>query len=447
MVNVIKKVPVPEVPLDRLLLPFTRFRQIQAGSGILLLACVAAALVWVNSPWGHTYAELWETELSFGFGKYALAKSLLHWINDGLMAVFFFVVGLEIKREMLAGELASPRRAAFPVIAALGGMLVPALLYIALNGSSGAAHGWGIPMATDIAFALGVLSLVRSPATAMLTLFLTALAIADDLGAVVVVAAFYTSDISWVSLAVGGGFLAVMVVANRSGVRHPVAYALLGIGLWVAFLESGIHPTIAGVLAAMTIPASRRIDTKEFLKRAEGHLKKFERAEGHKAAAKQVEAIQALQSTTQEATSPLHRLEDQMHPWVAYAIMPVFALANAGVVLTGNFGDTITNSAAVGVIVGLVVGKPLGIVVFSWLAVRLGLARMPSGTTWWGVIGIGCIGGIGFTMSLFITGLAFDDAALTQAAKVGILVASVASATIGLVVLRMVGRSAARKVS
>jgi NhaA family Na+:H+ antiporter len=372
--------PISPTPAERLLHPFQEFSQKEASGGILLLICTVVALLWANSPFAGSYIHVWQTKLAIGIGDMALAKPLLLWINDGLMAIFFFVVGLEIKREVLVGELASFRQAALPLVAAVGGMLVPALIYILFNRGGPGAPGWGIPMATDIAFALGVLALLGKRAPVSLKVFLTALAIVDDIGAVLVIALFYTAEISWVSLAVAVGFLCLLVVVNRLGVRHPLVYAILGIGLWVAFLKSGVHATVAGVWLAMTIPSKARINSQEFVAHSRAFLSDFERASAGQAAINEPQqaALQALEATVQHAEAPLQRMEHTLHPWVAYCIMPIFALANAGVALDGGFSAAFTHPISLGVAAGLVIGKQLGITSFVWLAVKAKLADLPS---------------------------------------------------------------------
>ena len=427
-------------PRIRLILrPFQEFARRSTAGGILLLASAIIALLWANSPWGHLYEQLWHTEIAIVLGGFHLEEDLLHWINDGLMAIFFLFVGLEIKREVLIGELASVRRAALPLVAAAGGMLVPAGLYIAVNGGTEGARGWGIPMATDIAFALGIMALLGRRVPLSLKVFLVALAIVDDIGAVLVIAVFYTSELSLMHLAAGAVFLLLLLGANRAGFRHPLPYIVLGLGLWVAFLESGVHATVAGVLLALTIPSSIRMNTRDFLTQGRAFLDSFERAgvsaqkrhmqDGHRA------AVYALESACEYVESPMQRLEHALYPWVTYLIMPVFGLANAGVVLSGNLGATVTHSVSLGVIVGLVVGKQGGITLFSWLAIRLGVASLPRGVTWRQLYGAAWLGGIGFTMSIFIANLAFGGTALLPIAKMGILLASLTAGTVGWFIL------------
>ncbi|HEX2035187.1 MAG TPA: Na+/H+ antiporter NhaA [Chloroflexota bacterium] len=430
--------------------PFRKFAHQEASGGVLLLLCTVLALVWANSPWADGYAALWHTPVTVGVGGFELSEDLLHWINDGLMAVFFFVVGLEIKRELLVGELASPRRAALPIAAAVGGMLVPAALYALLNAGTEGARGWGVPMATDIAFALGVLALLGSRVPVALKVFVTALAVVDDIGAVLVIALFYTPSLVWPALMWAAACLAGLVALNRLGVRRPLPYGLLGVALWLATFQSGIHATVAGVLLAITIPARSRIDAGSFAARGQALLDVFRGASpaaspGAPAVAvvgeEQLAAVGALEEACEQVQTPLQRLEHSLHPWVAFGIMPVFALANAGVALGAQAGgEALTHHVTLGVLLGLVLGKQLGVTLFTWLAVRTGLAALPSGVTWRHIYGGGWLAGIGFTMSLFITGLAFDDPATAARAKVGILVASLIAGVGGWLLLRATGR-------
>jgi NhaA family Na+:H+ antiporter len=433
---------VQQRPVERIVRPFQDFAHKQSSGGVLLIVVTAVALVWANSPWGGSYAALWGSKLTVGLGDFSLSKDLTHWINDGLMAVFFLVVGLEIKREVLVGELSSIRGAALPVVAAVGGAVVPAAIYVAINAGTEGAAGWGIPMATDIAFALGVLALLGERAPVALKVFLTALAIVDDIVAVLVIALFYTSDISWGALAVGGLFLVALVVANLIGVGRTLVYALLGVGLWLAFLLSGIHATIAGVILAFTVPASSFINPGAFLKRSRYILDRFEQA-GEKGEnvltnEERQAALHALNHATYELEPPLHELEHALHPWVVFAIMPLFALANAGVPLGGGIAEALTNPVALGIVAGLVIGKQLGITLFAWVAVKSGISELPRGINWRQVYGGGWLAGIGFTMSLFISDLAFPDSPLVDAAKLGILAASLIAGAVGWTILRTV---------
>jgi Na+:H+ antiporter, NhaA family len=376
-----------------------------------------------------------------GAGAWRLAYPLHYWINDGLMVVFFFLVGLEIKREVLVGELASPRKAALPIAGALGGMLVPAAIYTAFNGGGLGERGWGIPMATDIAFALGVRALLGKHTPVALKVFLAALAIADDMGAVLVIAVFYTDELNLWALALGGVGLLLMSLANRLGVRRPTAYVMLGILVWLAFLKSGVHATVAGVLAAMTIPARTRIDTGEFLNRGRRILDEFDRAgdEGPGILTNhgQQAAMLELERATEAAQSPLLRIEHALQPWVAFAIIPVFALANAGVELHGGMLAELGSPVTLGVLLGLLIGKPVGITLFAWLATRLNVAALPENTSWKALHAVAWLGGIGFTMSLFVTNLAFPgDETLVNSAKLGIFSASILAALMGWFLIR-----------
>lgn len=430
----------PGRPIDRILSPFQEFLHAEASGGIILLVCTIVALAWANSPWGDSYVSLWETKVGFSIGTYGLSESLLHWINDALMAVFFLVVGLEIKREILVGELAKPRQAALPMAAALGGMIVPAICYFVLNQENPAARGWGVPMATDIAFSLGILALVGKGVPLSAKVFLTAFAIVDDIGASLVIAIFYTEDISVAHLGIGGGFLVLMIITNLAGVRRPLPYFLFGAALWFCFLKSGVHPTIAGILAAMTIPARTRINAKEFVSSTRVFVSEFEKSglvdEHVLTSKKQSGALEALEHACEMAQTPLQRLEHSHHPWVAFAIMPIFALANAGVSLGAGLGDALTSSISLGIILGLLLGKQLGVTLFAWIAIKAGIAEMPRGLTWRHIYGLSWLGAIGFTMSLFIANLAFNDAEMLGSAKVGILTASLIAGIGGFLILK-----------
>ena len=410
---------------------FQQFTRLQASGGILLLLATILALLWANSGWGRGYFELWETYLKISLGDLSLSESLLHWVNDGLMVIFFFVVGLEIKREVLVGELASLKRAALPLMAAVGGVLLPAAIYTVFNNGGEGASGWGIPMATDIAFLLGLLAVLGSRVPVSLKIFFTALAIVDDLGAVLVIALFYSGEIEWAALGVGLIFLAVLIVLNRARVRHPLPYSLLGIGLWLAFLESGIHPTIAGVLLAMTIPARTVVYAEAFLAQCVSALGGLQSDAHEEESRRQQAAAQTLEVIAERIQTPLQRMERSLNPWVAYLIVPVFALANAGVDLSGDLAKALTGSISLGIVAGLVVGKPLGITLFSWIAVKTGIADIPFGVTWRQLFAASWLAGIGFTMSLFIASSAFEAAELLSTAKVSILVASLLAGGIG----------------
>jgi Na+:H+ antiporter, NhaA family len=376
---------------------------------LMLVVAAAVALAWANSPWSDVYHRVWGTELTLRFGEFSLQGSLAHGINDGLMAVFFLLVGLEIKRELLTGRLSSIRKAALPAAAALGGMAVPALVYAAFNATDGhAARGWGVPMATDIAFSLGVLALLGARRVAVvLKVFLTALAIIDDLGSILIIAIFYRAHLSWPALAVAAATFALLLALNRLGVRCLAPYGVIGLVLWLAVLKSGIHATVAGVLLALTVPLRGPVSP-DLLPRPEGAYKRTQ--------------------------TPLHRLEHSLHPWVSFFILPLFALANAGLAIHGpSFLPQLASPVSLGTITGLFLGKPAGILGACWLATRLGLAERPTGVNWRQLQAVACLGGIGFTMSLFISDLGFPGyPELEEQAKAGIMAGSLASAITGL---------------
>ncbi|MCA9469325.1 MAG: Na+/H+ antiporter NhaA [Nitrospira sp.] len=428
-------------PIDSVLSPINRFIEHEASSGILLCFTTVLALIWANSPFGESYFTFWQTPLMVGVGEAVLEKPLLKWINDGLMALFFFVVGLEIKREALVGELSAPRQALLPVTAAIGGMVFPALCYLLFNIGGPGENGWAIPMATDIAFALGVLALLGDRAPIALKIFLVALTIVDDLVSVLVIAIFYSSKIVLFNLMVGGGNLLLLVLCNALGIRHPLVYALLGIGgVWLAFLLSGIHATIAGVLVALTIPAKARTSKKEFLEKINIFMNVFQK-EGSihgqvLASQKQAEAAEAVKVSGELVQAPLQRIENILGPWVAFGIIPVFAFANAGIAFQGSWSVMLSHSVPLGIMFGLLIGKQVGITFFTWLIVHSGVAKLPENVTWRQIYGVGWLGGIGFTMSIFITNLAFQAPEVINIAKSGILISSLLAGVIGWVILR-----------
>jgi NhaA family Na+:H+ antiporter len=435
-----QRITPARTPIVTLVRPFQEFAGRETSGGILLLACTVVALLWANSPWARHYAALWHTPFTVALGSFNLSHELHFWVNDALMAVFFFVVGLEIKRELLAGELASPRQAALPILAALGGVVVPALLYTFLNANGAGARGWGIPMATDIAFAIGVMTLLGDRIPLGLKVFLTALAIVDDIAAVLVIAVFYTADLAWGAVGAAAFCLLLALLANRLGVRHPLPYALIGAVLWMTVLQSGIHATIAGVLLAFMIPSRTAINQREFLRHGRAVLDHFETAAGTEpfdilSDIEQQAAVEALEDACEKVQPPLHRLEQGLHPWVTFVIMPLFALANAGVSLSADLCKAVAQPVTLGIVLGLVLGKPIGVTLASWLAVRLGLATLPVNVSWKHIHGAGWLAGIGFTMSLFMTGLAFTNAAHVTAAKLGILLASLCAGIVGSVIL------------
>ena len=421
--------PTSRPPIDIITSPFTRFARMEAAGGILLLVATAAALLWANSPWEHSYHEIWFTQATITLGPVSLSESRHEWVNDGLMSIFFFLVGLEIKRELLIGELSSFRQAAFPFMAAIGGSIVPAVIYFALNKGGPGANGWGIPMATDIAFALGVLALLGSRIPVALKVFVAALAIVDDIFGVVVIALFYTQHISLWALVLAFVGVAVSFTANWMGIRSPAVYAVIGICVWIAVLNSGVHATIAGVLLAFTIPARNSLDKAEFLHQSRGLLDQFEANDIN--SAKAHHAIHLLEQKCEMIESPLHRIEHALQPWVSFMIMPIFAFANAGVPILGKVGAAMTHPVTLGVLFGLLFGKPLGITLFARLAAKTGLGSRPASVTWGEIFGASWLCGIGFTMSLFIASLALGDGDLLDMSKIGTLGASIAAGGIG----------------
>jgi NhaA family Na+:H+ antiporter len=427
--------------IDKILKPVERYLHNESTGGILLFASALVAMIWANSPWSDSYFHLWEHELSLRISEYEIGNDLHHWINDGLMAMFFFVIGLELKREIMAGELSDLRKAMLPLGAAVGGMVVPALIYIIINPSGPENNGWGIPMATDIAFAMGIISLLGKRVPITLKIFLTALAIADDLGAVLVIAFFYTSDISLMSLGFGALFLMILIGANYLGVRSTLFYGLIGIGgVWLAFLLSGVHATIAGVVAAIAIPARTKINEQKFIEVLEEKLKEFHTIPPNDVTLlepAQYRVIENINRLTKAAGTPLQKLESQLHPWVSFVIMPLFALANAGVVLSGDIiANIFSSTITLGVLLGLMIGKFSGVVLFSWLMIKFKFSAMPEGMSWGQLMGLSCLAGVGFTMSLFVTTLAFKNNGFVDDSKIGILAASLIAGVAGYVVLR-----------
>ncbi len=430
-----------EAHIDTLVKPINRFIKNEATGGIVLFISALVAIVLANSPLADAYHHLWEYTFTIGFENHAMTQTLHHWINDGLMAMFFFVIGLELKREIMGGELSNPRNAMLPIVAAIGGMVVPALIYVAFNPELPEVKGWGIPMATDIAFALGVLALLGKRVPLSLKIFITALAIADDLGAVLVIAFFYTSHISFLNLAIGAGFIVVLAGANFMGIRSTVFYGIIGIcGVWLAFFMSGVHATIAGVLAALTIPARPKVDEIDFTQKLKLYTREFLAIPPNSVTLlepQQVYIIEKIKTLARAADTPLQRLESGLHQIVALIVMPLFALANAGIsIQTSSFSQI--QPVAIGCLLGLFVGKFFGVVGFSWLMVRMKLATLPATLQWPHIIGAGFLAGIGFTMSLFVTNLAFGEVALINQAKLGILAASIITGIIGYLVLRTV---------
>jgi NhaA family Na+:H+ antiporter len=417
----------------------SRFINEEAYGGILLIIATIGAMFWANSSFYESYHHIWhDYKVGFIWGEIDMVASLHHWINDGLMALFFFVVGLEIKREVMGGELSSIKKASLPIAAAVGGMLLPASFYaIAVINYPEYINGWGIPMATDIAFALGLLAMLGNRVPLNLKIFLTALAIADDLGAVLVIAIFYTESIDYNELLYAGICLVILIAANFAGIRRTLFYAIVGFaGVWIAFVYSGVHATIAGVLIALTIPARTKIDEESYIDKLTVYLNKFKKEETDTKSTlltkNQVHLIADIQDLNEKAITPLQRLEHTLHPVTAYFILPVFALSNAGVHIDGEIIDMLIHPISIGIICGLVLGKFIGISLFSKLMVKFKVASLPEGVTWNQIYGAAFLAGIGFTMSMFISDLAFKDESFKQIAKVGIMAASAISAIIGM---------------
>jgi NhaA family Na+:H+ antiporter len=418
---------------------FQKFFHSEVSGSLILLACTIIALVWANSPWSESYFDLLHTDIGFSWGDAEFHLSLHHWINDGLMVLFFFVVGLEIKREILVGHLSSFKKALLPVSAAVGGMIVPAVLYAVFNAGGSGASGWGVPMATDIAFALGILALFGKRVPLPMKVFLTALAIADDMGAVLVIALFYTETIRWGALAVAAVLLLVLFLLFQARFRRLGVFISLILGVWLAVFASGIHATVAGILVAMVVPIRTRIEPKKFFEIAERNLKKLWHsgmtADSMLVDRSQLDAIIEVDEASKDLRPIGISLEYYLHPGQAFIVLPLFALFNAGVPLGEGFFETLMNPISLGIVAGLFLGKQIGVTLFSWLPIRLGYADLPEGVTWTQIYGVACLAGVGFTMSLFIGELAFSEAILIEEAKIGILTGSLLSAVWGYLVL------------
>ena len=417
-----------------------KFINQESIGGVILVIAAVIAIVWANSSFYDSYHWLWhELKIGVSYGDFELKSSLHHWINDGLMAVFFFTIGLEVKREIMVGGLSTPKKAFLPIMAAIGGMVIPALIFVIFNwNNSDTINGWGIPMATDIAFSLGILALLGSRVHINLKIFLTALAIADDLGAILVIAIFYTEDINFNALMIGGVFIGILLIANLLKVRNTTFYGVVGlVGVWLAFLFSGVHATIAGVLIALTIPVHTKITRNEFVYRLKNKIIKLvdaNKKEEKIHTKEQAHLIDAVSKLADDVHTPLQQLEHGLHPIVTYFILPLFALSNAGVRIEGSIIELLMHPVSIGIIFGLILGKFLGIALIVRILVKLKLAVLPEHVTWNGIYGMGFLAGIGFTMSIFIAELAFSDPYLIMVAKVGIIFASVLSALLGVAV-------------
>ncbi len=417
--------------------PFIRFSELQASSGIVLLVAAIVALVWANSAYSDTYFAILEEHLTISIGDFHFDESVHHLVNDGLMAIFFFVVGLEIKREIVLGDLRDRRTAALPVLAALGGMLVPALIYLAFNAGTAASRGWGVPMATDIAFAIGVVALLGARVPSGAKLFLLTLAIADDIGAISVIAIFYTSDLDLGFLGAAVGGLLILWLANKVNIRALIFYIPLAFVIWYFMLESGVHATLAGVALGFLTPATAYFTPRQFDVRARSILDQFPAERDSPAAQDHSDhEVVLMIQTAQESISPLSRLEHNLVRWSSYVVVPLFALANAGVDFRDTpIADAATSPVALGVGLGLVLGKLVGISLFTAIAVRLGFGRLPPGTNWRHIVGVAAVAGIGFTVSLFVAGMAFAEPLLVDQAKLGIFLGSMVSGTVGSMIL------------
>lgn len=434
-----------QFPKANLMEPIQWFLKQVTSGGVLLIFVTFLALLWANSPMKEYYTSLWEYDFILGLAPFELKKSLLHWINDGMMAIFFFVVGLEIKREFIAGELSSVRQAIFPVFGAIGGMVVPIVLFLSFGIAGEASQGWGIPMATDIAFSLAILGILGKKVPLSLKIFLTALAIVDDLGAVLVIALFYSHTILWYYLFFALGLLLILFAANYFNIQNLYLYTYLGFVIWLLFLKSGIHPTIAGVLVAFSIPMRPKIHINEFIPKIKEGLKHFSTLprddKKFVMSNKQLAAIDHVETLVKKTQSPLQMIEHNLSGAVNYLILPLFALANAGVTIFSPgsplSSGAILNDLSIAIAVSLVFGKAIGISLFSWLAVKMKLSVKPANIPWNAFIGLGFIGGIGFTMSLFISSLAFETQTLMNQAKIGIFFGSIAAGLIGFYILKM----------
>jgi len=418
-----------------------RFMHLETTASLLLFAFSILAVIWANSPYSSAYEELWHYKLSIGFANtnFHLEKSLILWINDGLMAIFFFVIGLEVKREILAGELTTLRKASLPIFAAIGGMLFPVLIFLFFNQGKSGVDGWGISMATDIAFTLGILKLLGNRVPLGLKIFLTAFAIVDDIGAVIVIAVFYSANIQWDLIAYALLIVSTLGFLSYKHIYSKYLYFVLGFVVWLLFLKSGIHPTIAGILMAFTIPMYRTINLNEYVEELTEQLKIFKEFKSKNPQLlnkKQLEIVDEIDTITDQVQSPLQHLEHSLHGWVSYVIMPIFALANAGVALSFS-GLENTGHISLNIAMALVFGNTFGIMLLSFLAIKFKLADLPEGVEFKHLLGVSILGGLGFTMSLFITNLAYDDETFIAAAKMGIILGSLIAGFLGYMILRM----------
>jgi NhaA family Na+:H+ antiporter len=435
-----------EKAFNRISTPFEHFLHSQTTTGLILLLMTISALLLANSPFVETYNHFFHTKIDFNVGDWKLSHTLHHWINDGLMAIFFFMIGLEIKREILVGELSNLKVAILPILAAIGGMLLPALIYMAINAGGEGASGWGIPMATDIAFAISALVLLGKRVSPALVTFLVALAIVDDLGAVLVIAIFYTDQIAFLPLLLSGISFTILILFNRAGIHAILPYFIVGLFMWFFMLESGVHATIAGVLAAFTIPSRPKITPISFTNSTRNLLDEYDNypvATDHTLHENQKAILLNIKDTIDAVSTPAARLEHSLHLPVSLLIIPLFALANAGISIDFSLlGSTIMQSVSLGIIAGLIGGKVLGIFGVAWVSIKLGIAKLPQGSSMSQIFGVAFLGGIGFTMSIFVADLAFiGSESLIFQAKVGILSASLISGLFGYIWLKYIAKS------
>lgn len=430
--------------VERLLItPFQKFVKIESLSGILLFGATIIAIVWANSPFSHLYESLWQYKIGIITESFSLNKPLILWINDGLMAVFFFLIGLELKRELLIGELDTPKKAAFPFIAALGGMIIPVFLFILLNKNPETSNGWGIPMAADIAFTLAILNLLGKRIPLSLKIFLTAFAIIDDIGAVLVIAIFYSSGIDWMLLALSIIPLAILVFLSYKKIHSKYLFLILAFIVWLLFLKSGIHPTVAGVMLAFTVPIRQKMNFKTYaskLMEITNSIKSGTNEKSYILTKQQIAQIDNLEEISESVQSPLQQLEHRLHNWVAYFIVPIFALSNAGVAFNSDIN--LEYSLIINTAICLVVGNFIGVSLFSYLSLKFKITDLPKNTSFMHVLGIACLAGVGFTMSIFIANLAFiENPAFIDSAKIGILLGSLISGISGYILLKITSKN------
>jgi len=433
-----------KLSLDRFLAPIQRFLKLQAAGGIVLFAVTIIAILWANSALSDIYFKIWSSTFALKLNDFFFEKSFLHWVNDGLMAIFFLVVGLEIKRELLIGELSSVKQALLPVIAAIGGMIVPAVIYFIFNLGTPTERGWGIPVATDIAFSLGVLSLLGKRVPFSLKVFLTAFAIIDDIGAVLVIAIFYTTDLNLVYLGFGFILIFTLILFNLLRINRPFIYILVGLAVWFAFLKSGVHSTVAGVLIAFTIPTREKIKRKEYINICKDTINEMEKIpddnNGTRAISTMNSCVNDIKTSSDKVISPAYMLEYRLQPYVVFLILPLFAIANMGLVLDSNLFSNFDFHLFLGISLGLFIGKQVGIFSAVYISHKLKITQLPTGSNYKQIYGVACLGGVGFTMSLFIASLAFPEAIFLDTSKAAILTGSIVSGITGCIILYLNSR-------